>query len=471
MTNDPPARTPADQGGQPPPASKSLIERVLAPIADVRRGEAAGALLLMVTMFLILSAYYLLKTAREIFILSEGGAEVKSYSSAGQAILLLVLVPLYGAFASRVGRVQLTQWVTLFFVLHIFLFMAALRAGLHIGIPYFLWVGIFNLMVIAQFWAFANDIYTPEQGKRLFPLIGVGSSLGAWIGSVRAGQLVGTMGPSRLLIGAAGTLVICALLPRVIDRITRRGREGETTPSRAAAPATADGPPIGGPNGFAMIFGNRYLLLIALLTILLNVVNTSGEYLFSRYVVDTANATYGTGAHAAAAREQFIGGVYSRLFSTVNLLGFLLQMFVVSRLFAWLGIGGSLFVHPVVAFSGYLMMLRAPSIQTMGWLKVLDNSIDYSLGNTTKQALWLPTSREAKYKAKQAVDSFFVRAGDVIQAGLVFLGERLAFAVPAFAAINLVLVGLWLAVVVALNGFLRPAKTGEADRLQTARGI
>jgi AAA family ATP:ADP antiporter len=469
LTNDVRARETAGDDGTPPAASKSLTERLLAPIADVRRGEAASALLLMLTMFLILSAYYMLKTAREIFILGEGGAEVKSYSSAGQALLLLVLVPLYGAFASRVGRVQLTQWVTLFFVLHIFLFVAALGAGLHIGIPYFLWVGIFNLMVIAQFWAFANDIYTPDQGKRLFPLIGVGSSLGAWVGSVRAGQLVETMGPSRLLITAAGTLVVCALLPRVINRVARRGRDAGSIPSGAAASTkAADAPPIGGPNGFSMIFGNRYLLLIALLTVLLNVVNTSGEYLFSRYVVEHANTTFGTGADGAAAREQYIGSVYSRLFSTVNLVGFLLQMFVVSRLFAWLGIGGSLFVHPVVAFIGYLTMLRAPSIQTMGWLKVADNSLDYSLGNTTKQALWLPTSREAKYKAKQAVDSFFVRAGDVLQAGLVFTGERLAFAVPAFATINLVLVGLWLAVVVALNGFLRPAKAGGADGLQPA---
>jgi AAA family ATP:ADP antiporter len=468
MTNDAPAPAGATTGGQPPAASKSLIERLLSPIADVRRGEAGSALLLTLTMFLILSAYYLLKTAREVFILSEGGAEVKAYSSAGQAMLLLVLVPLYGAFASRVGRVQLTQWVTLFFVLHILLFMAALRAGFHIGIPYFLWVGIFNLMVIAQFWAFANDIYTPEQGKRLFPLIGVGSSVGAWVGSVRAGQLVEAMGPSRLLIGAAGILAICALLPRVINRVTRSSRGGTSTASPAAAVDTGDAPPIGGPNGFAMIFSNRYLLLIAILTMLLNVVNTSGEYLFGRYVVDAANATVGAGPEAAAAREQFIGGVYSRLFSTVNLLGFLLQMFVVSRLFARLGIGGSLFVHPIVVLAGYLMMLRAPSIQAMGWLKVLDNSVDYSLGNTTKQALWLPTSREAKYKAKQAVDSFFVRAGDVVQAGFVFVGERLAFTAPAFATINLVLVGLWLAVVVALNGFLRPARAGDSDSLQPA---
>ena len=111
----------------------------------------------------------------------------------------------------------------------------------------------------------------------------------------------------------------------------------------------------------------------------------------------------------------------------------------------------TLFIHPLVALSGYLLMLRAPSMTTITYVKVADNSLDYSLGNTTKQALWLPTSREAKYKAKQAVDSFFVRAGDLIQAGVVFVGERLLLTVPAFAAINLVLVGGWLGVVAMIN--------------------
>src|SRR5262249_52986730 len=100
---------------------------------------------------------------------------------------------------------------------------------------------------------------------------------------------------------------------------------------------------------------------------------------------------------------------------------------------------------------GYVTMLTAPSVTTMEWLKVFDNSIDYSLGNTAKQALWLPTSRVAKYKAKQAVDSFFMRSGDVLQAGIVFIGERLAFTVSAFASANIVLALGWIAVVAALS--------------------
>lgn len=438
------------------PIQKSIGERLLSPIAEVRRDEVASALLLTLIMFLVLAAYYMLKTAREVFILGEGGAEVKSYSAAGQALLLLAIVPAYSAFASRVNRIQLVQWVTVFFASHLALFLIALGSRWQVGVPFFLWVGIFNLMVIAQFWAFANDLYTPEQGKRLFPVIGVGSSLGAWLGSVRAGQVVTSIGTERLLVVSAITLVICAVLARVAYRF--RPQAG------AAAPAAKDEQPLARTGAFSLIFSSRYLTLIAMLTMLLNVVNTSGEYLFGRYVVEMADAAHGTGPETAAAREAFIGGVYSRLFSTVNFVGLVLQMFVVSRIIKFIGVGKALFIHPLVALSGYLLMLRAPSISTMAYLKVADNSLDYSLGNTTKQALWLPTSREAKYKAKQAVDAFFVRAGDVIQAGLVFTGERLALAVPAFATVNVVLAGAWLGVVVLLN---RQMRLGSASLLRT----
>jgi ATP:ADP antiporter, AAA family len=439
----------------PNPPSKKGVSKFLAPIADVHDDEVTSVLLMTLIMFLTLAAYYMLKTAREVFILTQGGAEVKSYSSAGQAVLLLFLVPAYGAFASRVNRSRLVSGVTLFFASHLLLFIAAEKVGWHIGVPYFLWLGIFNVMVIAQFWALANDLFTPDQGKRLFPLIGVGSSVGAWVGALRAGSVMSSLGPMRLLVGAGAILVLCAFLATVTSR--RQTAHNRQTAKAAEAP-------LGGEGGFELIRQDRYLILITLLTVLLNVVNTSGEYLFGRYVVEQSQALYGTDPSGAAAREQFVGSVYSRFFSTVNLVGFLLQLFVVSRVFKFLGVGRSLFVHPIVALSGYLLMLRTPTMGLMQGLKVADNSLDYSLGNTTKQALWLPTSREAKYKAKQAVDSFFVRIGDVIQAGLVFGGERIALGVQGFAALNVVLTGLWLTVAGLLNVALARRTAAAAKR-------
>jgi AAA family ATP:ADP antiporter len=420
------------------PPRSDWLERLLSPVAQVRRTEAASALLMTLLVFLLLAAYYLIKTAREILILTEGGAEVKSYSSAAQAVLLLFLVPAYAAFAARVSPVRLVTIVTLFFASNLLVFVLAVGVGLRVGVVFFLWVGIFNLMVIAQFWAFAADLYSQEQGKRLFPLIGVGASLGAWLGAVRAGALIEAGSPARLLAGACALLVVCAVIVPVASRLTRRpdpeGRAARTGPVRSRG-------------GFALIRGDRYLLLLAALTFLLNVVNTSGEYLFGRYIVEQAQLLFpGTGAEAEAARERFVGETYSRFFGLVNLAGFLLQTFVVSRLFAWLGIGGSLFIHPLVALGGYLLMLRSPSLGVIGGVKVADNSVDYSIGNTARQALWLPTSREAKYQAKQAVDSFFVRAGDLAVAALVLAGDRFGFTIATFAAVNLVLTGAWLAV-------------------------
>jgi len=450
-----PAR--ATSVGAGPAPDKGWLERLLSPIAEVRSGEASSALLMMTTMFLALAGYYLLKTAREMFILVEGGAEVKSYSSAGQAVMLLLIVPAYSAFASRVNRTQLVQWVMLFFAGNLLLFLLALRLGLHIGIVYFLWLGIFNVVVIAQLWSFAADLFTEEQGKRLFPLIGVGSSLGAWIGALRAGQLVEAVGASRLLVGGAAALVICVLLVRVIDRSTRSAGGPQA--------AKADQKLAAGPSGFRLILGDRYLLLIGLLVLLLNVVNTSGEYLFGRYVISTAEGLYGAGPQGAAARQQFVGESYSRYFSSISLAGFLLQLFVVSRLFKFLGVSKSLFVHPIVALTSYVMMLRAPSFEAIRLLKIADNSINYSLGNTTMQALWLPTSRETKFKAKQAIDSFCVRAGDVVQAAVVYTGELTALSVTGFAALNVMFACGWLAVAAGLRNRLhtRAHETGRSE--------
>src|SRR5262252_3156366 len=129
-------------------SDKQLIERLLSPIADVRRGESLKSLLLALNLFLVLAAYYMLKTVRESLILTQGGAAIKAYSSAGQALLLLGLVPAFGAIASRVNRIHLIRGVTLFFVFNIGAFFAAGTFGLPIAVPFFLWVGIFNVMVI-----------------------------------------------------------------------------------------------------------------------------------------------------------------------------------------------------------------------------------------------------------------------------------------------------------------------------------
>ena len=437
----------------------STLDRFLRLFAEVRSGEGVTAVLLMLNIFLLLASYYLLKTIREPLILTvPGGAEVKSYSSAAIAAILIVLVPVYSALASRVSRVKLINGVTLFFILCLVAFFFLNRSGVPVGVAFFIWVGIFNLMVIAQLWAFANDVYTVEQGKRLFAIVGFGASLGAIAGSFFTGQLVDQLGPYPFMLAAAALLGITMILTNVINSREKAGGEGDAVTSgdraeREGAPAAAEASPksggrddrVRGRSGFALVLTNRYLLLIGILMVLVNLVNTTGEYILSKTVVDVYAA--GQGAAAELDEKKVIGEFYGNYFTIVNILAAVIQAFLVSRLIGWMGVRGALLVLPVVSLMGYLSMAFIPVLGFIRGAKIAENSLDYSVQNTTRNALYLPTSREAKYKAKQANDTFFVRLGDLASAGLVFAGTTwLAFTRREFALVAVALVLVWLTI-------------------------
>ena len=465
--------SPSEHSGPPgePTRHRSLLDRFLGIFAEVRGGESATALLLMLNLFLILASYYLLKTIREPLILTlKNGAEVKSYSAAAIAGLLMFLVPVYGYMASRMSRVKLLNSVTLFFIACLVGFFLLNQAGVQIGVAFFIWVGIFNLMVIAQLWAFANDVYTVGQGKRLFDIVGFGASLGAIAGSFATGQLVEEYGPYPFMIAAAGILALSMLITNLINVRERRREAGQ--PATAGDVADGQGKPatedvqegdapaqtekMGHGNAFGLVFKNRYLLLIACLMVLVNLVNTTGEYILGKTVVSLYAAQGGS-----VDEKEAIGKFYGNFFTMVNILSALIQAFVVSRVIKYFGIRTALLVMPVVALSGYAAMAFLPFLSLIRTVKLAENSLDYSLMNTTKNALYLPTSREAKYKAKQVNDAFFWRLGDVFSAGLVFAGTTwLGFGPKNFALANAVLVVVWLIIAIAIGRhFQRLAKT------------
>jgi AAA family ATP:ADP antiporter len=441
------------------------LDRFLRLFSDVRPGEGTTAIILTANVFLLLSSYYVIKPVREALILSGGGAEVKSYAAAGQAILLLGLVPLYGLLADHLPRRKLLNAVTAFFVTCLIAFWALARANAPVGVPFFLWVGIFNLMIIAQFWSFANDLYSKDQGERLFPIVAFGASVGAVAGSVLTSLLIPLLGIPELLLVAALFLVLAAALSQLADSRARRHNESDI-PSRfttAELPAatgeyeilnTADGPKVtvsvagtgGGRKGtFSLVFGDRYLLLIALLMLVLNWVNTTGEYILGKTVAAAAVDAIARGAAGGLSESEYIGAFYSRFFGVVNLVGLLLQLFVVSRVIKYAGVKVGVMVLPIIAALGYAFLAFAPILAVVRWVKTAENATDYSLQNTVRNVLFLPTSRDQKYKAKQAIDSFFVRAGDVLSAVLIYLGTtQLAFGTSQFARVNLALALIWL---------------------------
>ena len=414
----------------------NLLEKILSVVCDVHPGEGPGALILTLNLFTLLGAYYLLKTVRESLILAEGGAEVKAYSSAAQAILLLGVVPLYGWIATHLNRNRLLRWTTLFFASNLLIFYFIGHAGSRIGIVYYIWVGIFNVFTVAQLWAFATDLFSLEQGKRLFPLLGVGASAGAVAGAWAAGRLIKPLGPYNIMLIAVAALCICAALTRLAGYIiTKRG--GELEKKKEQETLSSEG-------GFQLLLRDRYLMLIAILTILLNVVSLSGDFIFGKLLVDQTNHVVGTGASLMKARKAYIGSYYASYYEWTNAACFIIQTFLVSRIFKRIGVRGSMFVLPVISLATFVTILANPILQVVRILKIVENATNYSLQNTVRAALLLPTSREAKYKAKAAIETFCVRLGDVLQAGIIFIGTSLHFGVQAFAGMTLVITLLWL---------------------------
>jgi ATP:ADP antiporter, AAA family len=450
-----------------------LLDRMLRLFAPVESGEGTTALLLALNLFLVLTSYYCIKPVREALILTGGGAEVKSYAAAGQALLLLALVPAYGALADRLPRRRLLNAVTAFFVACLVAFYALAHSNAPIAVVFFLWVGVFNLMIVAQFWSFANDVYTKEQGERLFAIVAAGGSLGAVVGAAVASWLIPVLGVPQLLLVAAGLLALSSVVSNVVDA-RERARHETHLPARlttAKIPAatgeyqittiqdtkklTVSMPGIGsvGRRGtFRLVFADRYLLLIALLVLVLNWVNTTGEYILGRTVTQTAEAAVATGAAGGLSTAEYIGEFYSGYFFLFNTLGLVLQLFVVSRLITWFGVRLGVVILPILAMTGYAVLAFAPILALVRAVKIAENATDYSVQKTVHNVLFLPTNRDQKYKAKQAIDSFFVRTGDLLSAGLVFLGTSvLDFRVSTFAGVNLALAMLWLVLAIAIG--------------------
>ena len=184
-------------------------------------GEGFTALLLALNVFLILMAYYILKPVREALILGQGSAELKTYMSAGQVVVLAFVVPLYGQLVASRPRMRLINTVTAFFTACLVVFYFLAQAGVPLAIPFFIWIGVFSLMIVAQFWSFANVIYDRSEGERLFAIVGFGASLGAVFGARIADRLIEPVGVNELLLLGAAVLGSQVLLTNYIDRRER----------------------------------------------------------------------------------------------------------------------------------------------------------------------------------------------------------------------------------------------------------
>jgi AAA family ATP:ADP antiporter len=390
------------------------FERCLAILAPVQAGEGRCVAILWLQAFSLMLAYYLIRPVREALILTEGGAEFRSYAVAVQAALLILIVPAYSAWVRRLDRRRIYVLVNAFFASHLLLFFLAGQAGMRFGFVFFVWASLFGVMAVTQFWAFATDLFCVRSGERLFGLIAVGISGGAFAGAQAAALLFDAIGPHGLMLASAAAL---------------SGAIALGASARAAVPAPArshagpdSGPPAGSGRwlgGFAVVARSRYLAGIAALVVLLNWITSAGDFVLTSWLVDIA------GRVAPGAESDYIGRFMGRYCATIALVGFLVQLLLVSRIIQFAGLARALLVTPAAFVAGYLVVGIVPAFLLLQSVLVVQRSFDYSLLNTTRNALLLPMGRDAKYQAKTAIDTFFFRAGDLLATASIFAGTRL----------------------------------------------
>jgi AAA family ATP:ADP antiporter len=395
------------------PTRASGFERCLAWVAPVRPGEGRCVAILWLQAFSLMMAYYLIRPVREALILTQGGAEFRSYAVAVQALLLILIIPAYSAWVRRTDPRRIYVLVNAFFASHLLLFFLAGQAGWRLGFVFFVWASLFAVMAVTQFWAFATDLFNVKTGERLFGLVAIGVSGGAWGGAQAASALFDVIGPHGLMLASAAALgASIALSVRARAATLACDRSAAEDP---AAPPAAAGRWLG---GFAVIAKSRYLVAIAALVVLLNWITSAGDFVLSSWLVDIAER------EAPSAQAAYIGRFMGDYCATVTLVGFLIQLLLVSKIIERAGLSRALLLSPVAFAVGYMMVGIVPAFLLLQSVLIVQRSFDYSLLNTTRNALLLPMGREAKYQAKTAIDTFFYRAGDLLASGSIFVGVR-----------------------------------------------
>ncbi len=375
-------------------------------VVQVHRGEILPMLASMLWIFLALSAYYIIKPLRSAVLQEQIGVDNKWLALIVTTAFVGMFAYGYGKLVPRITRRWLIVSTFLIFICCLVAFALVLPgAGAVTGYLFFIWVSTFNLMIVSQFWSLANDVWTKQQGLRLFGFIGVGGVAGGIFGTIVVASLARSLGTRQMLMLSAVTLTLCLLLASYILRFGARTGRFEPRLSTAAANASTranEG------NSMALVLGSPYLRLIAAMMLILNLVNTNNEWILDKVVSQSHLDRAGV--------KEF----YAQFYLVQNVITFAIQFFLTARIQRRFGAGVALLFEPTVGIVGGLVFLVMPVLSVIRWHKILENATDYSIQTNTKELLYLPVSVVEKYSAKNFNDTFVVRGGDALAAGMIY---------------------------------------------------
>jgi AAA family ATP:ADP antiporter len=379
--------------------------------------------------FLLFASYFMLRPVRETFGIA-GGVDKLQWLFLGTFIATLCVVPLYGFMSARLARRTLlpATYIASAIVMTGFAFSLIVDPeNIWIARAFYIWLSVFNLFVVSIAWSLMADIFNPEQARRLFGRIAAGASLGGLAGPLLSGLLVAPLGYAGLLLVSTALLLVTLLCVRFLLHWQRKhGKPGASAPSDR---------PIGGNiwAGLTIILRSPYLLAISLFVILLTSVTTFLYFEQARVV----QATFPDPIRQTQ--------VFSAIDTVVQSLTIFIQIFLTGQLAKRLGVTALLVAIPLLMVLGFGLLAVAATFPVLALVMILRRVGEYALVRPGREILFTAVDAETKYKAKNAIDTFVYRGGDVVaawaNAGIVALGS-----VTAAAIVGAAIAMLWAAV-------------------------
>jgi AAA family ATP:ADP antiporter len=409
--------------------------------------ELAAALWSFGYFFTLLAGYYVLRPLRDQMGIA-GGVKNLPWLFTATFLALLIAQPLYGALVARLPRARFIPIVYHFFVANLALFWILLTLNIGAVIVarvFFVWVSVFNLFAVAVFWSFMADLFSAEQGKRLFGFIGAGGTAGALLGPVITIWLSVPLGPVNLLIAAAIFLEAAVFCVYRLERAAG---------AHAGAPVEAR--PIGG-NAFAALpelVRSPYLLGVAAWVSLLSF----GATILYFQQANIVSAT----VHGAGEQTR----IFASIDLAVSLLSLATQVFATGQFLKRFGTGVAAAALPAVYVAGFLAIALAPTLMVVLVVQVLQRWMNFAIANPARQVFFTVVGREEKYKAKNLIDVVIYRGSDALYGWVFDSLQALGLKLGAIALVAWPVVVGWLLLSRALG---RAQERRAAEHATAAR--
>ncbi len=405
-----------------------LLNRTL----GIERHEYVAVAWSFAYFFCVLSSYYILRPVREAMAVGSGAGTIP-YLFLGTFAAMMVATPIFGWVSSRYPRRTFLPWVYLFFISNIlifwFVFSQLVDDGtdhVWLGRAFFVWLSVFNLFVVSVFWSFMADIYTRDQGRRLFGFITAGGSIGALIGGAATSAYVIEIGFQNLFPIAASLLFLAIVCIRQLRGWVAHEHEEEIDET------VESNKPLGGNpfSGITHVFGSNYFLAIVACSIIASLLGTA-LYMFAAQLVEES-------IPGANARTEF----FSNINFWTNLFALLGQMFFVRHVVVHFGIGRSLAVLPLLSVAAFVLLAFDPVLAVVAFLTIARRALGFSFSKPTTDMLYSVVTPEEKYKTKNFIDTAVYRFGDIVGTWSVKLMMGLTIGGVSFVGLSITGVSL-----------------------------